>query len=154
MKDIKKKESKRVGFIEVSDWLIKDKELHKGILEQFGIESKIEGSIDGVKRVYNFIGGGCGFSWFEFDKRSKLLRELDKDQRPLFDGIHMFKSWFKQTYFTPEQFRDYRERGVPIDAVLSQDMNIKKNINLSIKNYLVEEHGVNPDSITVRYRYD
>lgn len=75
-------------------------------------------------RTYNFIGFGCGFVWLEYDKRSKIGKEIDKISHEIHrnEGLKLFLSQFTKT-----ERKYYEEIGCPLEAIWQQDMNIKES---------------------------
>jgi hypothetical protein len=73
---------------------------------------------------YNFIGFGCGFVWLEYDKRSKIGKEIDKISHEIHrnEGLKLFLSQFTKT-----ERKYYEEIGCPLEAIWQQDMNIKES---------------------------
>ena len=61
----------------------KKKEISKDVTETLKARSIISVEGGGDKRNFHFVGFGCGFVWLEYDKRSKLGKEIEKAAKEL-----------------------------------------------------------------------
>lgn len=86
--------------------------------------STVSLDMGGKTQTYNFIGFGCGFVWLEYDKRSKIGKEIDKISHEIHrnEGLKLFLSQFTKT-----ERKYYEEIGCPLEAIWQQDMNIKES---------------------------
>lgn len=78
----------------------------------------------GKKQHYAFIGFGCGFVWLEYDKRSKLGKEIEETAKELYRNE--VKKMFLDKFTTNEQ-NYFTNIGCPLEAIWAQDMNIKES---------------------------
>ena len=86
--------------------------------------STVSLDMGGKTKHYNFIGFGCGFVWLEYDKRSKIGKEIEKLAKEVHrnEGLKLFLSQFTKT-----ERNYYEEIGCPLEAIWQQDMNIKES---------------------------
>lgn len=100
------------------DYIINNAEFKENILKQFGITSNIEMQIGGKRKVYGFVGMGCGITYLKVDHRSPkavMLKDLVYEvRRKVNDTI--YKKWFSKN--ERDGFEDF---GCPVMAVLQQD---------------------------------
>jgi hypothetical protein len=99
--------------------------VHKGLCESMKYESVIMNDTEFVKddgKRYLFVGVGCGFAWLDYDKRQKKVCEFEEHiktayrDRVIADVCKKF----------PKKVLDYyMNAGCPLQAVLSQDENVK-----------------------------
>lgn len=73
-----------------------------------------------IKR-YSFVGGGCGFSYVKYDKRSKVGKRIDEMQGEYYRT--RYRKMFLDNYTAAEK-RHYIEIGCPLEAVWAQDLSI------------------------------
>ena len=110
------------------------KEISKDVTETLKARSIISVEGGGDKRNFHFVGFGCGFVWLEYDKRSKLGKEIEKAAKELHrkEVLQLFLKGF-----TKKERTYYDNIGCPLEAIWQQDMNIKESYY-----YLVSKFGL------------
>ena len=97
---------------------------------------------------YAFFGGGMGFAWLEYDKRSKLAVKIAEVWREI---ERPFKEWFLKKYFSSKERQAYEKIGWPLQAMLTQSLAINAKIQWLVADYM-KSKGVK--KVMVRTRYD
>ena len=117
----------------------------KAVSESIGLKSLI---IDDPEyfpksnKKYGFVGFGCGFVWFEYDNRSKVTTKLIKQ----FNEVReQFINWYINTKVVKKTLTELENFGCPLQAVISQDI----NINLAL--YHIAEGWINDHSGKIKY---
>lgn len=86
---------------------------------------------------YNFFGFGCGITYIEYDKRSKLAKTIDEIEgkyRKVFNN--------KVIMQIPAKIRGQLHRmGSPIEAILYQDVEIQRVYYTGVMDFM-EKHNI------------
>lgn len=97
-------------------------------------------------RQYAFVGSGCGFAWLEYDrrvKRAKAIVDRDPETRESIAQNVMGKMRRYIVERTPENVRrELNNIGCPLEAILSQDLQIQIALYKILAKYLREKLGV------------
>ena len=99
------------------NYIISNVEFKENTLKQFGIQSAIVDN-SGKKRVYGFVGMGCGITYLRVDGRSKksvMFKDL------VYDVHRRVNNYIYNEWFTDEQKEYFENFGCPVSAVLHQD---------------------------------
>ena len=109
-------------------------EIYTEVLNTLKARSTVSLDMGGKTQTYNFIGFGCGFVWLEYDKRSKIGKEIDKISHDIHlnEGLKLFLS-----QFTKNERKYYEKIGCPLEAIWQQDINIKESYY-----YLISKFGM------------
>ena len=109
-------------------------EIFTEVLNTLKARSTVSLDMGGKTQTYNFIGFGCGFVWLEYDKRSKIGKEIDKISHDIHlnEGLKLFLS-----QFTKNERKYYEKIGCPLEAIWQQDINIKESYY-----YLIAKFGM------------
>lgn len=113
------------------------------INEQLGIKSVIVNDIDHTdKKTFMFFGSGCGFSWIEYDKRSKIGKKLFEGRKSDFYlAIAQYKNYIKGK-ISPKVVSYLSSMGSPIEAVLGQNMEINAEIMAIALGYVIDKYNL------------
>lgn len=120
------------------DYIISDPLFVPNIKHVFGIESAVVSGFGGDKKVYGFIGHGCGITYLKLDMRSKKAIDLDEVKYNVIHNLHVYLV----NSFTDEQKAYYMEMGCPVMAVLQQDQQIQIEIYSRIVKFAKEVMGI------------
>lgn len=85
------------------------------------------------RKQYAFVGFGCGFTIIDFDKRSKVgkeIIELSKKHR-MSTFLNMFLKGFTQ-----KEIDYYEKIGCPLTALYYQDIRISGDYHYSVVNFM------------------
>ena len=87
---------------------------------------------------YAFFGFGCGCSIIEFDKRSKVGKQI----KELADKHHYttFETIFLKA-FTPKEINYFKRIGCPLTAIYAQDIEINRSYTSAVVTFM-ERKGV------------
>lgn len=99
-------------------------------------------------KKYLFLGGGCGFAFLEFDRRSKKGKRIAEEWGNI--KIEFF-DWFLKENYPEKILQNYRNMGTPLEAVTFQDMSFNSRATGLVAKYM-EENGVK--DVHVRTHYD
>ncbi len=123
------------------------------ILEVIGHKSILVDDLDPERKPkYVFYGFGCGFTWFEGDKRNKNFKRIyASDDRIARTAISEFRNWIKGKIDIKVR-NQMKKNGSPIEAVIFQDMNIQSAIYHLAADYGRKVYGI--DNIWVNSRLD
>ena len=119
-------------------YIISDENFLPSVKEVFGIESAVVSEYGGDKKVYGFIGHGCGITYLKLDRRSKKAIDLDEVKYNVIHNLHVYLV----NSFTDEQKAYYMEMGCPVMAVLQQDQQIQIEIYSRIVKFAKEVMGI------------
>ena len=89
---------------------------------------------DQIKK-YLFVGFGCGGSIINFDKRSKIgkkIEELAGKHRKTFQKMFLDE-------FTPSERANFARLGVRLEALYSQDYEIRRSFKSLIATFMIEK---------------
>lgn len=114
-------------------------ELVGALTREFQVASKIvdDPAFMKSKNQYLFLGSGCGFSYIQYDKRSKKAKSIVKEAGKLRDKINsMVVSRIDKDFL-----KKLEQSGNPIQAHLAQNMIYKSRYDWLVVNYM-EEQGV------------
>jgi len=123
--------------------------LVQSITKEFQISSTISDDPMTTKKPksYLFLGGGCGFSFIEFDKRSKKAKSIVEEAGKLRDKINqMVVSCIDKNYL-----KKLEASGNPIQAHLAQNLYYKSSYDSLVVQYM-DEQGIK--GAWVRTMYD
>ena len=109
-------------------------EIFTEVLNTLKARSTVSLDMGGKTQTYNFIGFGCGFVWLEYDKRSKIGKEIDKISHDIHRN-ECLKLFLSQ--FTKNERKYYEKIGCPLEAIWQQDINIKESYY-----YLISKFGI------------
>ena len=105
-----------------------------------GIHSIVKNDTNFVKddgKRYNFFGFGCGITYIEYDKRSKIAKTIDE-----IEGKYRKTFNNKAIMEIPAQVRGQLHRmGSPIEAILYQDVEIQRVYYTGVMDFM-EKHNV------------
>lgn len=113
--------------------------VHKALCEALGIESVVEVEANGKSKFYGFRGFGCGFTYIEYDKRSKKakrIEELARDYR-----THVWKKI--EDMFEQKYLRQLEDDGTPMRALLWQDINCQNAYYQEVADFMREQGAKN-----------
>ena len=99
-------------------------------------------------KKYYFLGGGCGFAFLEFDRRSKKAKRIAEEWGQI---KQPFLNWFLKEYYTKETLRKFEDMGTPLEAVTFQDMSFNTRMTGMVAKYM-EDSGIK--NVRVRTHYD
>jgi hypothetical protein len=100
------------------------------------------------RKQYVFLGGGCGFSFLKFDRRSKKGKKISE----AFGKIKpKFFDWFIKTNFTKKELDYFTQLGTPLQAVIHQDLSFNSAVTNICAKYM-EKNGVK--NVWVQNMYD
>lgn len=99
-------------------------------------------------KSYAMFGFGCGFTIIDFDKRSKVGKQIKE-----LSGKHQMTTFLNQflSAFTKEQIDDYQKVGCPLTALYYQDIRINGAYNGYVASFM-ENKGVK--NVRTRTYYD
>lgn len=116
---------------------------------EMGIKSVLKNDTtllpDDGKR-YLFLGGGCGFSHIEWDRRNKIGEEIMSEfgrLRPEFEQRLLKK-------FDPDYLRQMSQSGNPIQAHLLQNLSYNTALNYIVAKFM-EDKGIKKVRVSSRY---
>ena len=97
---------------------------------------------------YAFFGFGCGCSIIEFDKRSKVGKQI----KELADKHHYttFETIFLKA-FTPKEINYFKKIGCPLTAIYAQDIEINRSYTSAVVTFM-ERKGVK--NVRIKTFYD
>ena len=132
---------------ECFNYIISDENFLPNIKKVFGIESDIVSEFGDDKKIYKFIGNGCGITYLMDDRRFKKTRELKEIEYNVINNLHEYIV----NSFTDEEKAYFLKIGNPIMAVLMQDQQIQIEIYSRIVKFAKEVMGIkNISYISVR----
>ena len=132
---------------ECFNYIISDENFLPNIKKVFGIESDIVSDFGDDKKIYKFIGNGCGITYLMDDRRFKKTRELKEIEYNVINNLHEYIV----NSFTDEEKAYFLKIGNPIMAVLMQDQQIQIEIYSRIVKFAKEVMGIkNISYISVR----
>ena len=100
------------------------------------------------RQKYAFFGFGCGCSIIEFDKRSKVGKQI----KELADKHHYttFETLFLKA-FTPKEINYFKKIGCPLTAIYAQDIEINRSYTSAVVTFM-ERKGVK--NVRIKTFYD
>lgn len=119
------------------------------ISKEFQIASKLVDDPMTTKnqKSYLFLGGGCGFSFIVFDKRSKKAKSIVEEAGKLRDKINAkVVECIDKVYL-----KKLEKSGNPIQAHLAQNLSYKATYDSLVVRYM-EELGIK--NVSIRTMYD
>ena len=132
---------------ECFNYIISDENFLPSIKKVFGIESDIVSEFGDDKKIYKFIGNGCGITYLMDDRRFKKTRELKEIEYNVINNLHEYIV----NSFTDEEKAYFLKIGNPVMAVLMQDQQIQIEIYSRIVKFAKEVMGIkNISYISVR----
>ena len=139
----------KTSTYDFKDYFLSDSTVEKlldTLKKEFGIVSVVKNDTNFVKddgKRYLFLGGGCGFSYIEFDKRNKLGEIILKEFKTL-------RKDFEKKLLSKLE-KDYLQKleksGNPIQAHLFQNLSYNTSLNYIVANYM-EEKGIKKVRVT------
>ena len=122
--------------------------LVQSITKEFKIGSVISDEVQTKNsKSYLFLGGGCGFSFIEFDKRSKKAKSIVEEAGKLREKINQkVVSCIDKNYL-----KKLSDSGNPIQAHLAQNLYYKSSYDNLVVQYM-REQGI--EGAWVRTMYD
>jgi hypothetical protein len=119
----------------------KHDDIYNVFLKEIGITSDLVNEFNSSDR-YVFLGSGCGFTWVEFDARSKIAKMLfEKYDSPLYDAIAKYKSYFISKL--PVDLKSkLQQLGNPIGAIIGQNMEINTCILSIAVKYCIDTYKI------------
>lgn len=113
--------------------------VHKALCESLGIKSVVEVEANGKSKFYGFRGFGCGFTYVEYDKRSKKAKQIEKLARDYRKQV-----WEQvEDMFQYKVIRELEENGTPIRALLFQDINCQNAYYQEVADFMKEQGAKN-----------
>lgn len=120
------------------NYIISDENFLPNVKKVFGIESTVVSEFGDDKKVYGFVGYGCGITYLKYDRRCKKALELDEIEYDVLNNLHAYIA----NSFTDEEKAYYLKIGNPIMAVLMQDQQIQIEIYSRIIKFVKEVMGI------------
>lgn len=108
--------------VELFSHIISDKGFIDDVRKVFGLESAVVLEAGGKKKVFGFIGMGCGITYLTYDKRSRKAKALDDIVREVRRNVNTHLS---NVIFSKEEHEYFENLGCPVLAVLQQDQQIQ-----------------------------
>lgn len=99
-------------------YIINTPDFKENILKQFGIKSDIVLDTGDSKKIYGFVGMGCGITYLKIDHRSKKAVQL---KNIVYDVRRKVNNTIYNKWFSKNEHEAFEHFGCPIMAVLQQD---------------------------------
>ena len=123
---------------ECFNYIVSDENFLPNVKKVFGIESAVVSDLGDDKKVYSFVGYGCGITYLKYDRRRKGALELDEIEYNVVNNLHEYIA----NSFTDEEKAYYLKIGNPVMAVLMQDQQIQIEIYSRIVKFAKEVMGI------------
>lgn len=85
-------------------------------------------------KKYHFFGFGCGFVWFEYDKRSKKTKYYED---MFYNNLKTIKRLILKQ-FDNKTLKEYEKLGFPLSAFVEQDELTKLELYYLVREYMIQ----------------
>ena len=85
-------------------------------------------------KKYAFFGFGCGFVWFEYDKRSKKTKYYED---LFYNNLKTIKKLILKQ-FDNKTLKEYEKLGFPLSAFVEQDEQTKLELYYLVREYMIQ----------------
>jgi len=127
---------------DIYNYLVSQHEdIYNVFTKEIGIGSELVDEFNSTNR-YILLGSGCGFTWVEYDKRSRVAKMLfEKYDTPLYSAISKYKAYFISK-ISIELKNKLQQIGNPLGAILGQNMEINTYILSTAVKYCVDTYKI------------